>query len=142
MADAGIKKIIIKKNNLPPIGPNNNLMVRYRVVSEDKNRFSHWSPRYNLISQIPTSVNGAIEVTSKTINITWTDISDNKNKSAYDIFAKIDSGSFIYYGTTYSNNFSFLNSGGNSVTVAIQIESYKKERNAALTIYTDTESLL
>lgn len=142
MADSGIKKVIIKKSDLPAVGPNNNFMVRYRIISEDKNRVSHWSPRYNLLSQLPTQVNGAVEITQKTINVIWTDNNDNKNRSAYDIFAKIDNGSFIYYGTTYNNSFSFLNPGGSSVTVAVQIESYKKERNAVLTVYTETESLV
>ena len=142
MADSGIKKIIIKKSDLPPVGPNNNFMVRYRVISEDKNRMSHWSPRYNLISELPTQVNGGIDVTSKTINIVWTDISNSKNKPAYDIFARIDIGPFVYYGTTYNNSFSFLNPGGTSLTVAVQIEGYKKERNNNLTIYVGTESLV
>lgn len=46
MADQGIKKAVIKNQDLPNIsldadGPFYSL--RYRVVSEDKNRFSHWS---------------------------------------------------------------------------------------------------
>lgn len=46
MADSNIKKITIKKSDLPnPIGDNDILdyNIRYRVISEDKNRFSHWS---------------------------------------------------------------------------------------------------
>ena len=46
MPDNNIKKIIIKKSNLPgPIGDNVTLdyNIRYRIISEDQNRFSHWS---------------------------------------------------------------------------------------------------
>lgn len=47
MADAGIKQTIIKSSDLPPtLGNNESLKytLRYRILSEDKNRFSHWSP--------------------------------------------------------------------------------------------------
>lgn len=54
MADSGIKKIIIKKQDLPNfIGDNAELAysLKYRVVSDDKNKTSHWSPIYKLISE-------------------------------------------------------------------------------------------
>lgn len=54
MTDIGIKKITIKSSDLPsPIGDETSLTynVRYRVISEDKNRFSHWSPITNLTVQ-------------------------------------------------------------------------------------------
>lgn len=47
MPDINIKRVVIKKNDLPvPIGDNTTLdySVRYRIISEDQNRFSHWSP--------------------------------------------------------------------------------------------------
>ena len=47
MADAGIKKVIVQKKNLPSIsGTNNKYIIRYRIVSEDRNRTSHWSPQH------------------------------------------------------------------------------------------------
>ncbi len=54
MADANIKQTIIKSSELPSvIGDDQTLSytLRYRVVSEDKNRFSHWSPIYTLTVQ-------------------------------------------------------------------------------------------
>jgi hypothetical protein len=47
MADSNIKKVVIKKSDLPnPVGNSTVLdyNIRYRIVSEDQNRFSHWSP--------------------------------------------------------------------------------------------------
>ena len=47
MSDKNIKKNIILKKDLPSvIGDNTtlNYEIRYRIVSEDKNRLSHWSP--------------------------------------------------------------------------------------------------
>jgi hypothetical protein len=51
MVDSNIKKITILKKDLPNyIGDNDSLsyQIRYRVVSEDKNRTSHWSPIYKV----------------------------------------------------------------------------------------------
>ncbi len=53
MVDNNIKKIRILKKDLPNyIGDNSNLsyQIRYRIISEDKNRISHWSPIYQLES--------------------------------------------------------------------------------------------
>lgn len=61
MADSNIKKIIIKKSDLPsPIGDNDILdyNIRYRVISEDKNRFSHWSQITTLSIPDTTSETG------------------------------------------------------------------------------------
>jgi hypothetical protein len=47
VADQGIKKAIILSENLPnTLQPINKYVVRYRIVSEDRNRRSHWSPIY------------------------------------------------------------------------------------------------
>lgn len=44
MADKNIKKSIIKKQDLPPFsGQTGKIRLRYRIISEDRNRSSHWS---------------------------------------------------------------------------------------------------
>lgn len=44
MADKNIKKSIIKKQDLPPFsGETGKIRLRYRIISEDRNRSSHWS---------------------------------------------------------------------------------------------------
>lgn len=51
MVDQNIKKVRILKKDLPNyIGNNDELFyqMRYRVISEDKNRSSHWSPIHKL----------------------------------------------------------------------------------------------
>ena len=53
MVDQNIKKVRILKKDLPNyVGNNDELFyqMRYRVVSEDKNRSSHWSPIHKLES--------------------------------------------------------------------------------------------
>lgn len=47
MASEVIKKSIIKKSDLPNVIGNEDTLtydIRYRIISEDKNRTSHWSP--------------------------------------------------------------------------------------------------
>ena len=45
MADQNIKKLKVEKDNLPTINSTTEKYdIRYRIVSEDKNRTSHWSP--------------------------------------------------------------------------------------------------
>ena len=45
MADQNIKKLIIRQDDLPTINSlTQTFNIRYRIVSEDKNRLSHWSP--------------------------------------------------------------------------------------------------
>lgn len=90
MADKGIKKVTILKKDLPNyIGDNESLSytVRYRIISEDRNRTSHWSPFYKLgdastndetgfdpanpySTSIPNNV--IINKSSHTISISWT----------------------------------------------------------------------
>jgi hypothetical protein len=46
-----LKKVIIKNKNLPSLSFDDNALfypVRYRIISEDKNRVSQWSPTYKL----------------------------------------------------------------------------------------------
>jgi hypothetical protein len=42
------KKVILEKKDLPPLSPDGKYLIRYRIISEDKNRTSHWSPIYAL----------------------------------------------------------------------------------------------
>jgi hypothetical protein len=47
MPDKNIKKNIILKKDLPNVIGNDEILdyeIRYRIISEDKNRISHWSP--------------------------------------------------------------------------------------------------
>lgn len=90
MVDSGIKQSIIKSSDLPPtLGDNTNLIytLRYRILSEDKNRFSHWSPIKQITIQntftqtgfnpsspettnIPHSV--SVDNNSHIVNVSWT----------------------------------------------------------------------
>lgn len=43
--DPGIKKVTVPLQSLPDLDPGKTkYLVRFRFVSDDKNRVSHWSP--------------------------------------------------------------------------------------------------
>jgi hypothetical protein len=140
MADEGIKKTIITKEELPALaklGENEyGHLLRYRIISEDKNRFSHWSKitPVTLFSadSLPLQVSGALNLTESSIAIVW---DDELNRPKYDIFVRFDNGDFFYHGTSPIHTYLILREVGfSSVDVAIQIEGIVKERSEVLTI--------
>lgn len=44
MADSGIQKVRILQQDIPTVDYTTPIYIRYRIVSEDQNRRSHWSP--------------------------------------------------------------------------------------------------
>jgi hypothetical protein len=140
MADVGIKKVTIKKQEFPPLvklAENTyGHFLRYRIVSEDKNRFSHWSKMTPLTvfsaDSLPPQVDGALNLTESSIAIVW---DDELNRPRYDIFVRFDDGDFFYHGTSPIHTYLILREAGfSSVDVAIQIESVDKEISEILTI--------
>jgi hypothetical protein len=126
------KILRIPRNQLPPVESDNVYSVRFRVISEDKNRLSHWSPIFVIDSVAPVAVSGALSVTATIITAVW---GDEEGRPAYDVFVNFDSGGYEYHGTTTTHQYAFLNEGTSTVRVAIQISSSSKARNAGLTIW-------
>jgi len=136
-----VKKAIVPKESLPPVDSETaGYVVRYRIISEDKNRTSHWSPTF-VTNAVPTeTVIGALSITSSIITAAW---DDELNRPAYDIFVKFDAGSFFYHGTSPIHTYSFLNTGTTSVHVKVQIASSVKEVKESLVIFdSGVESLV
>ena len=133
MADSGIKKAIIKKALLPAIDSDNiGYIFRYRVVSEDKNRTSQWSPVNIVADDTITDVSGALQISQTITTVVW---ADELNRPKYDIFVGFDSATPIYHGTSPIHTYSFLNTGTTDVRVIIQVEGSQKILNAGLEIY-------
>jgi hypothetical protein len=141
MADQTIKKFKIPSSNLPPVDSQTmGYIVRYRIVSSDKNRTSHWSPIFFTNPIEITLVEGALSITASIITAVW---GDEVNRPEYDVFVKFDSGSFDYHGTSPTHTYSFLNTGTTSVHVKIQVASSIKEVKESLVIFdSGVESLV
>jgi hypothetical protein len=126
------KFLRIPRNQLPPVESDNVYSVRFRIVSEDKNRLSHWSPVFIVDSVAPVSVSGEVVVNGPIITAVW---GDEEGRPSYDVFVKFDSDPYIYHGTSPVHSYSFLNEASSTVRVAIQIVGSTKTRNASLEIW-------
>jgi hypothetical protein len=119
MVDAGIKKTRIKKADLPSINiDQEGYTLRYRIISEDKNRVSHWSsvetikPDYNFVSgNINFASSGNI------ITSVWDPVQIKKDLTTidtafeYDIWVKFDrndSGDWIYKQRVQGNSITII----------------------------------
>lgn len=133
MADANIKRIIIPTSDLPPLSSDtSSYNVRYRIVSDDKNRTSHWSQIY-VIDTLPfEEVDGDLIILSNTIQAVW---GDEYNRPKYDVLVSFDGNALAYHGTPTVHSYSFLNLGTASIRVVVQVESSRKEYKESLVIY-------
>lgn len=140
MAESIIKKVVIKKEDLPAFnGVTGSYSVRYRIVSEDKNRYSHWSPYYSLAVQMFPTVQCSVAVTDKVVNMVWQQPSGLAVRQ-YDIYFKTGTGStavWQYMATTTTTQFSTLIADTvSTLTVAVQIPTYPKEYSSTAAIFT------
>ena len=133
MVDSNIKKTRILKSSLPPIDHDTEKYnIRYRIISEDRNRTSHWSPIYNSDGVDLVVTSGAVSRAGNVITAVWGDQNDFPE---YDVFVKFDSGDFFYHGKSKIHSYSFLKTGTTSVRVKVQIISSKKEIKEALNVF-------
>ena len=133
MADANIKKLRILKSSLPPVDHDTEKYnLRYRVISEDRNRTSHWSPIFNSDGSNVIGTSGALSITQEIITAVW---GDENLHPAYDVFVSFDGDPFYWHGTSVVHSYSFLNEGTTTVQVKVQLVSSKKEIKAALNIF-------
>jgi hypothetical protein len=135
MADTGIRKVVVAKNTLPNVTSDNKYLVRYRIVSEDRNRVSGWSPVFQLAAKTPTPLlenNVTYSISNKLVNLAWI---DEDSRNGYDIFIKTDSDPYQYHGTTTLQSYSFLTNATSSIQFSIQASSISKEKSEILEIY-------
>ena len=149
MADAGVKKAIIAKSSLPPLnGSNQSYILRYRIITEDKNRTSHWSPRYTLfaggISTIPSdqrSIAVSGTGTTRTITAVWippTSLGINN----FDIYVKTNLGAYEYKTTVSTTTYATIASVGDQVGIAVQVPTYPKTRFTSATLFEETTTIV
>lgn len=88
MADANIKKVVIPKSELPAVDAASlTYNLRYRIISEDKNRISHWSKIYAIDADtiVPISTYTlAVDNAHKLITVAW----QKGDYTAFDIYIR------------------------------------------------------
>lgn len=143
MADNAIKKAIFPKNSLPPINSaTEKYVVRYRIVSEDRNRFSHWSAQH-LVSPVPLlpSQYSPITVTKSTgfLTVSWV-TEPSINPISYDVYVAWGTspgsvGLPEYFATVSSNTTIIpIPAGKVSAQIWIQTMSVPRARLDSMTI--------
>lgn len=158
MSNPIVKKVIIKKQDLPSFsGVSQNYLVRYRIVSEDRNRTSHWSPRYKINVEpeidrdrvvngvpapepwIPHSV--VVSENKEIINVVWTPPADTKFD--FDLYVKWGSDDFKYVASIQTFSYSILVPPGYAtVQFAVQVPTFPKQRFTKATLFESQEQSL
>lgn len=150
-----VKKVTIEKKDFPPLSPDGEYLLRYRIISEDKNRNSHWSPIYKLDAtrvwdeeeeefvSLIQDVDSNIEVTPAGILITW---GDQNKAPLHDIFISFKIGgtwqSYFYDGSSALSSYTLeqpirptaIGYEATDVKAVIQLAGIEKARNDILTI--------
>ncbi len=119
MSNEVIKKARILENNLPAINSvTEGYEIRYRIISEDKNRTSHWSPIF-LVKPEFTYVPGTIHHTKAgdVSTVAWNSVEIKKGSTlikealSYDVWVKWDrddSGDWAYRSRVETSSISLI----------------------------------
>lgn len=132
--DKGIKNVIIKKDALGKVTNSNSVVLRFRIVSEDKNRKSAYSQIFITDSGEVLVGVGDINIIGNTIMVNWSS-GEISTQILYDVFVGFDSDLPTFKAVTGSSNYSFLKTGTTSVRVIIQASSINPVLNDDLKIY-------
>jgi hypothetical protein len=136
MADKGIKNVIIKKDLLGKVTSSNSRVLRFRIVSEDRNRKSPYSKIFITNSDVVVIAPGDINIIGNSVLVNWEPrFSISTMTILYDIFVGFDGAIPSYIGTTSSANYSFLKTGTQSVRAIVQISSINPVLTNDLEVY-------
>jgi len=135
-------RVVIKKSELPPIsGENNSYVLRFRLVSQDRNRTSFWTPIYEVdvpeTTTVPYDLHKMNGVNGKIVNVFW----DDASSIEYDIYVKWymvpsdPDAVWEYKGTTSGTTFNLIDPDAHAYQVAVQSSTYPKQRYANYTIF-------
>lgn len=165
MVESVIKKVVVPFYELPGAYRNDFAYnIRYRVVSEDKNRVSHWSRVYTLDAQY--DVDGTLLIPSldysyvkenatapgggslKTVRLNWRIPPEFDRFALFDIYLKrCASGActeeYEYFATTSLNAYTITQLVSEThIRVLVQVPVYPKEVSSQGTLFeTDPISL-
>jgi hypothetical protein len=135
--DTGIKSIIIQKKDLPAYdGKNSTYTIRYKIVSSDGNRSSHWSPQRSLLVTKPSNVNFNVAESGPNVVCVWDHISGQSSEK-FDVYVKWYGDTSWKFITTVSSPYFAMLKKLNpvSIQVAVQQETYQKQRFATATLW-------
>lgn len=142
--------VTIKKADLPPVdGDGDAYNVRVRMISQDRNRSSFWTPTYTVVVPPADGVLYAVKTDLtgiKTATVVW---DSQVEVTRYDVYVKWKNSAgdttsdWTFFKTTPSNSIGLIDPGSKySFFVAVQRESYPKKRMVSQTLFESTEYTL
>lgn len=152
-----VKKVIIPKDQLTNFaGASGAYKVRYRIITDDNNRVSHWSPIYNIpvnlkkdpitniVIGLKVSFTASIPVDplqQKTISTVWS--KDINGIETFDIYLKYNGETnWKFVDSITGNEFrAITDAGKTSVMLAIQASTFPKTRYPSATLFESTTPL-
>lgn len=132
--DKGIKNVVIKRDSLGKVTEKNSVVLRFRIISEDKNRKSAYSQIFFAESGEVLLGAGDINILGNTVMVNWS-AGEISAQIIYDVFVGFDSAAPTFVASTGSSNYSFLKTGTSSVRVVVQASSTNPAINPDLKIY-------
>lgn len=123
-----IKRVKILKKDLPSRNAStNSYNIRYRIIGEEGNKTSHWSPIYNIYIPRENTVNAVLSFDSltKVFNIVW---QPNDLDVSFDVYISYDNRTtWQYLNTVYAPYYSgIIKSTATNFAVWIQKTTYPK----------------
>ena len=151
-------KIVIPKESLPPISVDDDgYNIKFRLISQDRNRTSYWTPLYTIAAQPPTQISYGLNITSsnvytggvatsrKIVNFFWEDPDINIANDIYVNWYPTTGtpSTWQYIATVSANNFSLTDFNSNQgVQVAVQKLTYPKKYSETYALFTSIEHSL
>jgi len=133
-----IKKVVVAQNEIPPTGKvTGKFFVRYRIISEDKNRTSHWSPSYLLettpLGEVPHTVSPIAE--SNSVKTFWTP-PGTLGLSLFDVYVRWNGGDWEYSVSISSTSYeTAIIQDATSFQIAVQAPTKTKKRYESATLF-------
>jgi hypothetical protein len=146
-------KFRVPVEQLPPPYINGEHTIRFRIITEDRNSRSEWSPLFSVLSlgQIyPLEAEYSVQVSPEVVNVYWETPSiynvtlesptasiAHNHESEWkvhdsDIFVKFNdeiSEDFIYWGRSKDSSFSIVPlSGATTIRIVVQVASHPPKR--------------
>jgi hypothetical protein len=156
MADANIKNAVVANANLPIVSSVfDGYAVRYRIISDDKNRASCWSTIYHIpadYTYVFSSNTPNIVKNGNSVTIVWDKVEIKKGTTSlgkirdYEVWVKWGkggNGDWYYDGKAQTNSVSFIipqtyyvndvdqNQTPNQLSIEIYLESIPVVRNSS-----------
>lgn len=126
-----MSKLTISSVNLPPVNAQEKAyFVRYRIISEDRNRFSYWSPIYKIpFNFVFTTLSASVTYANNLITAIWARTVSSSHDlpytpSSFDVWIKWSNSDWLYQGRIAGTFMTFQkNTGATTFSTRIYIPS-------------------